>query len=1382
MTHFGYQVYGFGAAASNTQPTNLFPRLSLIPYDSEVVAFITTANVISVFDSITLASYNSTVIQLGNIDITSTFDSLLLASFNTTISIPPPPPSYPLFDLTVGENSFNYGFIEASSLGGISPNLADIGDNVDSILVEVRMSKAGGFGNVIFDHVGGVALDAGASINLHINSSVYNIPLAFVSNDTSYFEFLDGTAIDEINLVLAAEVGNTIQIGLELILPPPLLSTLDSLTITPYDSTVTAATPILLPLNAVAHLIADDIANMTDASDIPIAGSNGNTFAKWFDVGDSAVAEHWYDNDNLLTYQSDINGFPAVDVKSVAISRNSSDVALRISNTDSNNDDVTMFAVVSLQEAGGFSRIVTTAGPSPYGGYMLTPRNDSVAGQLTQATPASGTSSGSYGRGYGGQTGLYVFAGRFNATLYKQWAYDQYGQIDEDDMAVASYANSLSGDSRIGSSLDFPGGGQTNYYLHEMVVYASDLGDDATLEVINTLANKYGISTTLPDNILDGLVSWWDFEEASGTRLDSHGAYDLTEVISTTNSRVGILENGADLSNSALGIDTTGTPFVGTGSFSVAGWFSPDNLATSGDFDYIFRRADANTGTTNQIDWSIIFNGTTNRLEFQFIDGVTVNSFPLSDAGQIIAGRLYFIGVAYDTNSDSIITRINDQSVRLHPYAGTFNSGGDQLAFGHLSPSFPRHPDGMIDSWGYWDRSLNTTEIEKLYNNGFGLNYSQIISEQLPNIKTDMVSWYEFEDDLTDSHGTNDMTVTNFSMAYGDGIKGRSADVDLVQVDVPVAGTGFEGTGSFTWAGWVNMDTAPGGTAMVIARRIPSTGVTSSRDWNIGIDGSAILGFTTRNDIGTDFNVTGPTLSVSTDYFIVATYNSTTNLMQLIVNDGTPVTETLTGTFRTTGTHYGMFDWSTAVVNRPLKGKCDEVGYWGRVLTAEEITALYNDGNAVSYSNIIDLPTYFDNTLDPLNKGTGIELSDNNLTATGTAVNTGLVKSVESVSTGKWVLDVEMDTFTGTGGNAVGVVGISPVAEPSSNYIGEGTGSVGVWHLGGLGLQVYAAGVLVYDPGADQIADGDIIRFVWDADAGKVWVARNGVYVNSGDPANDVGQVVSGANYQGEHFFTTGPRNTGNICKVKSSPVYALPQGFNYFGTNNSTNSENTVLLLRMDGIDEGNTFTDSSYVNATVTRLGPGDTVVNDTDVKLYGVSSARFNQPSGSQYLSVPWNELYNPLSGDDYTIEALVYADSWTSWDSGLNDCPSLIGKQTGINDTQVWTFGINDGNVQFYHFNGAQQRITGSSVLSTGQWHHIAMTIRGSDSAVSLFVNGVQEVSNQVTTISEQPAAVDLVIGAGRSEYMSGWVYEIRMTKGVRRYTGNFSPPTVPLANN
>lgn len=88
-------------------------------------------------------------------------------------------------------------------------------------------------------------------------------------------------------------------------------------------------------------------------------------------------------------------------------------------------------------------------------------------------------------------------------------------------------------------------------------------------------------------------------------------------------------------------------------------------------------------------------------------------------------------------------------------------------------------------------------------------------------------------------------------------------------------------------------------------------------------------------------------LNTSTWYHIVMYYDADNDELGIIVNDGTPVTKAFT---------YGLHDEAAAfylgagpgAVN-PLDGILDEVGIWRRVLTASEITSLYNGGSGNAY-------------------------------------------------------------------------------------------------------------------------------------------------------------------------------------------------------------------------------------------------------------------------------------------------------------------------------------------------------------------------------------------------------------------------------------------------
>lgn len=85
--------------------------------------------------------------------------------------------------------------------------------------------------------------------------------------------------------------------------------------------------------------------------------------------------------------------------------------------------------------------------------------------------------------------------------------------------------------------------------------------------------------------------------------------------------------------------------------------------------------------------------------------------------------------------------------------------------------------------------------------------------------------------------------------------------------------------------------------------------------------------------------------------------------------------------------------------------------------------------------------------------------------------------------------------------------------------------------------------------------------------------------------------------------------------------------------------------------------------------------------------------------------------------------------------------------------------------------------GTTVLAAATWYHVAL-VRSSGS-VLLFVDGV----SQFTALSDtRDLAADTgtpIIGRpgdGDFQGVNGWIDELRVSKGVARWTTNFTPPT------
>lgn len=95
------------------------------------------------------------------------------------------------------------------------------------------------------------------------------------------------------------------------------------------------------------------------------------------------------------------------------------------------------------------------------------------------------------------------------------------------------------------------------------------------------------------------------------------------------------------------------------------------------------------------------------------------------------------------------------------------------------------------------------------------------------------------------------------------------------------------------------------------------------------------------------------------------------------------------------------------------------------------------------------------------------------------------------------------------------------------------------------------------------------------------------------------------------------------------------------------------------------------------------------------------------------------------------------------------------------------------------NGANHNI--SYPISSGDWHHIAWQRAGNVN--SLYLDGALVGSTSALTSTVPAGAVMVGRSAHNSgEYLSGSIDEVRITKGVARYSGAFTPPTSAYPNS
>lgn len=196
---------------------------------------------------------------------------------------------------------------------------------------------------------------------------------------------------------------------------------------------------------------------------------------------------------------------------------------------------------------------------------------------------------------------------------------------------------------------------------------------------------------------------------------------------------------------------------------------------------------------------------------------------------------------------------------------------------------------------------------------------------------------------------------------------------------------------------------------------------------------------------------------------------------------------------------------------------------------------------------------------------------------------------------------------------------------------------------------------------------------------------------------------------------------------------------------------EYTKLMLHLD-----NNVLDSSLLPKTVTNSG----ITFSPNGKFDACG-----QFSNSGYLSTPPSADF-AFSGD-FTVDFWVNSTNWKStWE------PVVVGEATGA----IWIGVGDDGRFGLRGY--SQSAYVSSSVPPQGQWVHIAISRNGS--TAYLFYNGVLQASGDCRNDFAQGK---LYIGSdGSTNRFAGLLDEIRISKGVARWTQNFVPPNAPYSEN
>ena len=220
----------------------------------------------------------------------------------------------------------------------------------------------------------------------------------------------------------------------------------------------------------------------------------------------------------------------------------------------------------------------------------------------------------------------------------------------------------------------------------------------------------------------------------------------------------------------------------------------------------------------------------------------------------------------------------------------------------------------------------------------------------------------------------------------------------------------------------------------------------------------------------------------------------------------------------------------------------------------------------------------------------------------------------------------------------------------------------------------------------------------------------------------------------------------------------------------------NVSLLLHCDGPDGSTTFTDSSPTPKTVTVAGNAHI---ETDQKQLGTASGAFD--GSGDYLTIPDSADF-AFGAGDFTIEGWIY-------ESVRGAIRQIIGQHGTASVTNSSFLILSDqGKLSFaVNYGSSTATAAYASTHTTSAWHHFAAVRDGT--TLRLFLDGTSVATASIGTNtlnnSTRPVCVGVVINDTTPDpgnyYFNGYMDELRITKGVARYTADFTPPTAAFPN-
>ncbi len=210
-------------------------------------------------------------------------------------------------------------------------------------------------------------------------------------------------------------------------------------------------------------------------------------------------------------------------------------------------------------------------------------------------------------------------------------------------------------------------------------------------------------------------------------------------------------------------------------------------------------------------------------------------------------------------------------------------------------------------------------------------------------------------------------------------------------------------------------------------------------------------------------------------------------------------------------------------------------------------------------------------------------------------------------------------------------------------------------------------------------------------------------------------------------------------------------------------------LLLHFSGSNNSTTFIDNSPNNLTVTSNNGAKIT---SSVSKFGDTSGFFD--GTNDYLSIANNTVFAFGTGN-FTVEAWIYRTG------GSGNQPICQSDALGGSTNDKWWFAVISTGLFFGTHDAGGFSVTTTTTFNTNTWYYVAVT--RNSGTMYLFINGV----STAFTTSGTPSGYSLsqnglsIGGMSTPSYWTGYIDELRITKGIARYTASFATQSIEFPN-